>query len=463
MKRLLSLLLTVSTLLSLCACSGGSDHDAAESTPTEAVSQTQGAEVAEVKTYDVALKDIEITKLPEIVVPDDASQSGLGSITIENDNIRFAVNASSGISIASIYDKRIGHEYLSQQENLFTCYVVTDLEVDGFDKSRQVESSNGVAVAEVYTANGGNELYILSKANELNLSFLTKIRLTDDGVGIATQITSEYGEEVVIRMTCPSISKLNVAGDDPWACVPHELGWVAPYDDQSVFGAAVSGNTGISGMPTYTNSLELATVYSKDGTGGIYLMDSQGDIEHGIPRIQMGIANKRITGEWAYTAAAQETVTMSELLIGMYVNDDWHAAVNAYKENHAVTLSVAEDIPQWLREAGAIYSTRWGGAGGPYQLLDVVDISYMYINNYEQMDRLYSLAEKYGTNVMMLSDYQIAAKASPMWDELTEGVDVSQITHHFYIQPYENKGDYHIVRPKYQHKFIMRSTSISRR
>ena len=443
-KRSLAMGLVV--LLSLTACA---PQQGAQPTPSDPGKTTEPYEFLpvdpDVLAYEETFEPIDRTVHLSSEWVEDQSVTEL---CLENDNIRFVLDLSEGIVLDSVADKRIGHEYLSAPTALFSYRLQTDLEVGGFDSSPWLDSAKSV-VATAVRYNADKDTYaVMGRSKNVALQFTIFLTLQESAVDMKVQIQTRYGEAVMVNVRCPDLSEVNVPGDpeNAYACVPQEIGWTGPYDSESTYGAADFSTSGLLEVPCALNGMDLAVVYAGDDTGGIYFADLEGDIAQRIPRVQMSIVDKSIIGSWVSTVAAGETVVLPTVRMGTFVDGDWHDAVDDVLETAPDRVALADDIPDWIRECGGVYATRGIGSGACYMLTDFADSSQRYITDYTQMTALLDRAREFGTDVIMLCDYQVAAKASPMWDEITADVDLSEYSSGRYLTPQENKGDYIHIR-----------------
>lgn len=442
-KRTLAMGLLV--LFSLTACAGPQGAQTPSPSPDESKEPYEFMPVdPAVLAYEEAFTPVDRT----LQMTDWVEDGTVTELCLENDNIRFVLDLSEGIVLESITDKRINHEYMSSAAALFSYRLQTDLVAGGFTPSPWLDSAESVTVSSVRYSPDGKACAVLGRSKHLALQFTVFLTLQESAVDMKIQIQTRYGEDIMLNVRCPDLSEVIAPGaaENVFACVPQEIGWTGPYDTESTYGAADFSTSGLLEVPCALNGMDLAVVYAGDKTGGIYFADLEGDIAQRVSRVQMSIVNRSIIGSWVNTVAAGETVVLPTVRIGTFVDGDWHNAVDDVLEADPDRVELAEDIPAWIRECGGVYATRGIGSGACYMLTDFADSSQRYITDYTQMTALLDRAREFGTDVIMLCDYQVAAKATPMWDEITEDVDLSEYSSGRYLTPQENKGDYIHIR-----------------
>ncbi|MGM9564346.1 MAG: DUF6259 domain-containing protein [Faecousia sp.] len=375
-------------------------------------------------------------------------EAAVTELCLENDNIQIRLDLSQGIILTAITDKRLDHSYLTEPTDLFSYRVRTNLEVGGFEASSWFGSSESILVTAVRRSPDGNAVALEARSRSLPMEFTLVLTLRESAVDLQIQLKTAFGGDTLVNIKCPDISEVGLPcePENARACIPQEIGWTGKYDDVSTYGAADVATSGLLEVPTALNGIDLAVIYANDNTGGIYFADLEGEISQRIPRVQMSIVNKRITGDWVYTASAGETVVMPKVQIGTFVDGDWHKAVDAVLEASPDRVALADDIPAWIRECGGVYATRGIGSGACYMVTDFADSSQRYLTDYRQMPKLLERAREFGTDVIMLCDYQMAAKATPEWSEITQDVDLSAYSSSRYLVNQENKGDYPYIR-----------------
>lgn len=438
-------------LLLLTACSVPSEQPEQETLPAQPSVQE------EVKPYEFMPVDPQVLVYEEEYTPvertlqigsDWTEGEQLTEVCLANENIRLTLDLSQGVKLSSVFDPRLNHEYLATPAALFSYRMQTNLAVGGFEASPWLSSADTVSATSVRYSPDGSACAIMCRSDMLALQFTVLLTLQESAVDLQMQIQTRLGREVLINVRCPDLSEVIVPGDltQARACVPQEIGWTGPYDEQSTYGAADFSTSGLLDVPCALNGMDLAVVYAGDNSGGLYFADLEGDIAQRIPRVQMSIVNQHITGSWVYTLAEGETVVLPTVQIGTFVDGDWHKAVDAVLETAPDRVELATEIPDWIRECGGVYATRGIGSGACYMLTDFADSSQRYLTDYTQMTALLDRAREFGTDVIMLCDYQIPAKGSPKWDEITVGVDLTEYSSGRYLTPQENKGDYIHIR-----------------
>ena len=70
--------------------------------------------------------------------------------------------------------------------------------------------------------------------------------------------------------------------------VPQEMGGIAHLTDEVRLGMPLLVDMNV-GLPLAFNSLELATVYDGAGGGGVFFADVDGDLDAGVPPLQIHV------------------------------------------------------------------------------------------------------------------------------------------------------------------------------
>ena len=117
------------------------------------------------------------------------------------------------------------------------------------------------------------------------------------------------------------------------------------------------------GLPLGMNALEVASIFDRDGGGGIFFADFDSDLEKGVSPIQFTLSESEVAGFWTTYLEPNKPMLLPGLAIGVHHGGDWHHAVDAYVAANRDRWNFPE-IPSWFRDQGAIYTFAGGGAGG---------------------------------------------------------------------------------------------------
>jgi hypothetical protein len=162
----------------------------------------------------------------------------------------------------------------------------------------------------------------------------------------------------------PKIHGLSTPGgkERMMGAIPLEAGSVAPLSGGSTLGMGFNIDIG---LPEARNNMEVASLYDREGGGGVFFADVDGDLDNGTAPLQFVLTADDMVGFWIGDIAAHSQVSLSGLAIGIHHSGDWHEAVDYYVSVHRPRWHFP-DTPPWFRDAGAIYSFTGGGAGGIY-------------------------------------------------------------------------------------------------
>lgn len=245
---------------------------------------------------------------------------------------------------------------------------------------------------------------------------------------IQIDVTNNSSAEIFLKMQTPHILGMVTPGYavDPYrmiGMIPQEIGSIVTLHNNVVVGMPPLGSDGTSvQLPQGFNSMEVACLYDRDGGGGVFFADMEGDFNRGIPTICYNLSEYELIGTFVKQFFQPgETVSLPKQAIGVFNSGDYHTAVKYFVDAHRPFWSFP-DVPAWFKEAGGIWSTCEEGSGGAYQLLpNKLDLKDQ-ITSFADLPLLYDQAAAMGTNLFYLNDY---------W----EG-DGS------FWPPYMNKGDY---------------------
>lgn len=341
---------------------------------------------------------------------------------VNNNGLLLEVSVGDGILLESIYDQTIGHEYIMRANALF------EYMIDG-------QSYTSADSVNVISASEENEkINIQAESKEGNLRFSISISKDpkDEAALLDFQITNTGDKQEYVVISYPKLLTVKAPGPvtDTYACVPQEIGWVGRYDASSRMGFAPNPSIG---LPTGLNVMEVLSVYNKDGLGGIFIADTNGAIESETPPVNFSIDKTIIEGRSVAQLSPGQTHRTAIVAIGLIRDNDWHAAVDYYNRQHRQRWSFP-DIPDWLRESGAVYSAKNAGAGGCYMLLPELTDLKGRIGHFLNLPKLLKDAQAFGTNVVFVSDFYDKA------DITGEKIDpklIGPVGSHYW-----NKGDY---------------------
>ena len=329
---------------------------------------------------------------------DQSKQTAL----IENERISLSLDLRHGISVSSIKDKVLNHDYLN---------------VGLFDKGSYLfEYKTGIGGSYCHDISVNNvdvtdeSLYITATNSTGNLQFqveLTSTELNTVSVAMAIKNTGNNSEHVMVVF--PRIEGLVTPGSSAaQACIPQEIGWTGDFEGYT-YGMGIVPEYG---LPGGMNAMEVACVYAEDGTGGIFFADVSGEADSEIWPLAFRIDNKVVGGYWVKQVEPGSAEVAPMIAIGVIQNGDWHQAVDYYIEKHQARKNTFE-VPTWFRECGGVYCADRTSTGGAIYLsyTDDKDLASV-IDSFEELPKILKKAEKCGTNVIYLVDYYERADIS---------------------------------------------------
>ena len=199
--------------------------------------------------------------------------------------------------------------------------------------------------------------------------------------------------------------------------------WLPPISLASLFGAP-NFNGGI-GLPTNMNTMEVASLYDRQGGGGVFFACLGGDLMAGESPLQFNLSATEVLAFWRADLRPGQVIELPRLAIGVHHTGDWHAAVDYYVARNQWSWRHPRP-PTWFREAGAMYSFAGAGSGGIY--MEFPSIAWGHdlkarIGSFRNLPQLLKEARELGTDVVYLWNY---------WEKANQG------------EPdyYANKGDY---------------------
>jgi hypothetical protein len=151
-----------------------------------------------------------------------AAAGTASTLTVENADIRIAIDVGSGLTLTSIRDKVTNHEYLSNPTSLFE-YAV--------NSGTPGQSNQGVYVVSASETASNTAHITLHGANDpLRFDLTLSASSTEPAATIDMRVTNEGNAPVFLRTVFPKITGLIAPGD--WSqntgVVPQEMGVIAP-------------------------------------------------------------------------------------------------------------------------------------------------------------------------------------------------------------------------------------------
>lgn len=351
-----------------------------------------------------------------------------GTIRLANEALSLTISVRDGATMTSLMDTQLRHEYLTAAQPLFTWEICEDVRIGGWHWQH---SGNSAAMTVEQAVQQGQDTCMLTLVDaDAEIRVKTTLTLSGQELRMQTEVENLAQRERYISVCQPDVSAVSVPGEKAKAMVVQEAGWVADYGAGNCLGMAPQADTR---LPLGNNAMQVVAVYDEAETGGVYFCDLTGTLDGADGQIQFYIQDQQIKGLWAGTFAAGQTRSLPLLAMGLTRNTDWHGAMDAYLAS-AQNIQPLADTPDWLRDAGALFSFPAGGAGGINQMQTKAET--LSISSFAQMDEVLDEAEAYGTNVILMVHYYQKAKFTV--EELKTITADGPKSH------YWNKGDYHI-------------------
>lgn len=359
-----------------------------------------------------------------IPLPTNAKgETSVEKLCLENSKLLVEINVGQGAQLTRIYGKETDCEYLVRECSLFSARVTNQLIIGGYKQLADDKSADmSLLSAEV---KDGCAAIVLEKAG---VEYHAAVWLNEDELLIQVEAINHLDEEIIVRIVLPEIEMVKVPGSssERYAMVPAEINGYGPYSDGAAYGYGPQPDTGV---PLSYNAMEVAAVFNeKTGQGIAFYPEDENQAG-----IQVEIKGHLIRGFWARQIQAGVRAQTPVLHISL-LSEGWQQAIDLYKQVNHVDDQVAADIPAWLLESGALYSTKRSGSGACYMALpNTTDLSAT-LSNFRDLPKLLEEAKSVGTEVLMLVDYYSQADIA--------GENIPQDWLGFARDYYWNKGDY---------------------
>ena len=350
-------------------------------------------------------------------------------LSIQNERLRMEIDVSQGAKLVGLYDLESGRNYFPRESALFSALVRHDLRIGGYQRLYTADSRE----MQVVSAEAdGAQAEILLQHQGVSYRVLLQADRYRNSIAMRVIPMSGRDEAVLVRLRLPAIEYVSVPSEsgDVYAMIPSEIGSMGIYSGDTTYGHGPAADTG---MPTAFNSLEAAAIFDKESGSGLAFNAVGGKVGGEMTPLQLRIAGHRMEGYWAAQLLPDEQEATPVLAITA-LDKGWQEAVDLHLLWNQVNRDVTADVPKWLLESGAVYSTRREGTGGSYQCLpDTTDLSTR-MSSFTQLPEQLELAKAYGTNVLLLIDFYQPADLHDI------RLDDSLMVHA--VKPYWNKGDY---------------------
>ena len=337
-----------------------------------------------------------------------------GIFTIENEKMSLTFDCNKDIHISRIVDKGSNFNFLTGTGFFFSYSINHD------------QLRNAVVVTENELSADHRMLKIVCHPTDLRtlkVTFLIQLNTSSNAAIISTSVQNESSSSVYLKFVLPDISNLTVPGFDKdstrmLGMIPQEIGEVVTMNNGLIIGTQFFDST--TQLPTAFNVMEVANLFDREGSGGVFFADLDGNVGKAVPSIQFLLSQGQVSGHWASLVKAHKTLQLSRLAIGIN-KGDYHESIDLYTKYHRPDWKFP-DAPTWFREAGAIWSTVEEGSGGAYEIWPAKKDLRFQISSFNELPKLYQEAVDMGTNIFYLNDY---------WEG--DGKTIIQ---------YLNKGDY---------------------
>ena len=333
---------------------------------------------------------------------------------VQNENISLAFNLRAGISMTSIYDKIANNEFLAAPTALFMFSV--DKGWDYRSDNSNILGIPGVILDSALVSDDGSVLTIKCHVNDnipIAFSLVINAASGDMAAVVSTYISNMGTKDMRIKYTNPCISNLTVPGysEDPsrmLGMIPQEIGGVAALHKGMTLGMAFPDYT--TGLSYAMNIMQVACIYDRDGSGGVFFADMGEEHDCDMQPVQLTIKAGEVNGVWMKSRIKPgQTIGAPCLAIGVIHGGNYSTAVDYYVNAHKKNWR-SNTVPDWFKEAGAIWSTGAEGSGGPYQVWKFKELSDQ-ITSFDELPVLYDQAAKAVTNLFLLNDYWEGEKA----------------------------------------------------
>ena len=350
-------------------------------------------------------------------------------ITLENEALRVEIDLSEGAALTSLYSKQSDKEHLLRKTALFGAWVTSDLSIGGYKRLYETDST---AMTIVTAEQKADKAEIILEHQDVR--YHVALTLPEDAACLSIQLTvqNDRSEAVLARLVLPDIEVLTAPGkaENRMAMIPNEIGGMGSFGGSAIYGHGPVANTG---MPIAFNAMEVAAVFDKESGKGIAFYPVGGKAGGEQALIQMQINGSSVLGYWAEEIPAGGSVAAPVLVISL-LNNGWQEAIDQFAAANNVDRDAARDIPKWLLESGAVYSTRREGTGGSYQCLSGTTDLNTRISSFLELPKLLDEAKSMGTTVLELIDFYERADLSGA--KIPEGWEAPAASY------YWNKGDY---------------------
>jgi hypothetical protein len=354
-------------------------------------------------------------------VPAPTDAKLIGEATVQDETILLGFAATrDNVLLRSLKNKKTGVEYLERPSSFFR------LTVTGKQHEKQDSGDSEYVVDTIHVPDSGKGLHVVGHMRNTPVTFFLEVEPAagDGTVRMKLRLRNDGVESVHVRAVAPELKGLSrdSHGKPLMAAVPQEAAGVAAFNDKTSLGMPT--NPAI-GLPNAMNVMELVSVYDPERGGGLFVMDANGDIDHGLSPLQMTLTADALSGFWITDLKPLSEQSLPGLLIGVHTTGDWHAAVDCYTRLHRPAWKFPT-VPTWFRDQGAMYSYSGAGGGSIYMNYPVQGLDAR-IGTFHQLPKLLDEAQSLGTNIVYIFDY---------WKGAGEGDHPA----------YWNKGDY-IIRP----------------
>lgn len=320
--------------------------------------------------------------------------------------------SKEGITMIQIQNKTTNFAHLHDPVSLF------EIEIN---KTSGYRNNHNIQIDKI-SAKKERGLKVYGHVVGQPLSFLLSIATSNDKGVLLMQcrLANNGSAPLSLQAAIPKLNGIVTKGKKrPMAAaIPQEIGSVISLEE----GAPPIGmlpNKEI-GLPTAMNTMEVVSIYDRDNNGGIFFADVTGNLED-TPPVQFVFSENTVSGYWKTDLQPAEERNTPAIAIGVHDEGDWHNSIDYYVSKHKKAWQFPK-IPEWFRDAGAIYGFSGGGAGAIYMHFPSRQLPER-INSFLKLPELLEEAQRLGTNVVYLWDY---------WEGASEGTR----------PPYWNKGDY---------------------
>jgi hypothetical protein len=252
------------------------------------------------------------------------------NIILKNSHLKLEFRISDTyIVLTKIINQSTGFKHLNQTSPLFK------IQCESFGIC---QSNRGIIIDELFISDDSTKLNIKCHGIEIPIALTINVGSSHEKEGcflFDLNISNLTSEKISIKAVFPYLRGLITTTEQGamYAAIPQEIGSVISLEGTSPC-IGMPPNEQV-GLPTAMNTMELVSIYDPYQGSGIFFMDVEGDLKHGIAPLQFTLCNDKVAGYWASDLESNESVKIPQFAIGVHDTGDWHFAVDYYVKNIA--------------------------------------------------------------------------------------------------------------------------------